>query len=124
MFPRSVECEDCGQMAVVRGYGRIEYDWPETTMAGQEAIIPAIICVRLTVDCPHCGVKSQEFFPNGAGRSHQRSAAAAAKVQVTAGAAVPSGPPYYFTRSGAGGDNRPMIRTEPQTSETTRRSRP
>ena len=25
-----------------------------------------------------CGVKSQEFFPNGAGRSHQRSAAAAA----------------------------------------------
>jgi hypothetical protein len=77
MFPRTIECEDCGQIAGVRGYGRIEYDWPETTTDGQEAAIPTIICVRLTVDCPHCGVKSQEFFPNGAARSHQRSTAAA-----------------------------------------------
>jgi hypothetical protein len=78
MFPRIVKCEDCGQIASVRGYGRIEYDWPEAATGGQESTIPTIICVRLTVDCPHCGVKSQEFFPNGAERSQQQSNAEAA----------------------------------------------
>jgi hypothetical protein len=76
MFPRNVQCEDCGQISVVRGYGRIEYDWPETTTGGQEATTPTINYVRLTIDCPHCGVKSQEFFPNGVARSRHRSAAA------------------------------------------------
>lgn len=65
MLPRSVTCHDCGQIAPVRGYGRVEYDWPETTTAGAETTTPTLLCVRLTVDCPCCGVKSQEFFPQG-----------------------------------------------------------
>jgi hypothetical protein len=64
VFPRSVKCEDCGQIAMVRGYGRIEYRWPETTKVGPEATTPTIDCIRLTIDCPRCGVKSQEFFPD------------------------------------------------------------
>jgi hypothetical protein len=64
MLPRSVICEDCGQIATVRGYGRIEYDWPETTTRGPKPTIPTITSVRLTIDCPCCGVKSQEFLPD------------------------------------------------------------
>jgi hypothetical protein len=77
MFPRNVKCQDCGQIAWVRGYGRIEYDWPETTNTGHESTIPTINCVRLTIDCPHCGVKPQEFFPHGysAGARHWASVA-------------------------------------------------
>jgi hypothetical protein len=64
MFPRIVKCEDCGKIASVRGYGRIEYDWPETTTPGRETTIPTINTIRVTVDCPCCGVKSQDYFPN------------------------------------------------------------
>jgi hypothetical protein len=49
---------------MVRGYGRVEYRWPETTNAGHEPTTPTIDCIRLTIDCPRCGVKTQEFFPD------------------------------------------------------------
>jgi hypothetical protein len=63
MFPRIVNCEDCGQIASVRGYGRIEYRWPERPNVGRESSTPTIDCIRLTVDCPTCGVKTQDFYP-------------------------------------------------------------
>ena len=63
MLPTSMQCEDCGQNAIVRGYGQIEYDWPETTTCGSAATTPIISRVRLTIDCPNCGEKKQEFFP-------------------------------------------------------------
>lgn len=72
MLPATVQCEDCGQKAIVRGYGRIEYDWPKTINSGNESTTPDISLVRLTIDCPNCGVKSQEFFPNPA-RPHRQS---------------------------------------------------
>src|SRR3954451_19380797 len=72
MFPRNVKCHDCGRISSVRGYGRIEYDWPETAAAGPEATIPTINCVRLTVDCPRCGVKSQNFYPDDSLRAERR----------------------------------------------------
>ena len=30
MFPHHVSCEECNESATVRGYGRLEYDWPDT----------------------------------------------------------------------------------------------
>jgi len=83
MFPRSVKCDDCGQIATVRGYGRIEYRWPETTNTGPEPTTPTIDCVRLTIDCPRCGVKSQEFFPNESSLVGWRSTASAAKFNAS-----------------------------------------
>ena len=58
---------------MVRGYGRIEYRWPETTKAGPEPTTPTIDCIRLTIDCPRCGVKSQEFFPDESSPAARRS---------------------------------------------------
>jgi hypothetical protein len=81
MFPRNVTCEDCGKLAFVRGYGRIEYDWPENTTPGHETSIPTINCVRLTIDCPHCGVKVQEFYPDETSASrHNRLLNAARRI--------------------------------------------
>ncbi len=65
MLPRSVPCEDCGETACVRAYGRVEYDWGEEgPEAGKIATMPHITMVRLTIDCPKCGVKTQEFRPS------------------------------------------------------------
>jgi hypothetical protein len=64
MIPETVYCEDCGQIAGVRGYGRVEYEWPKTARDGQVAANPVISSIRLTVDCPCCGVKSQDHCPN------------------------------------------------------------
>src|SRR4051812_29811365 len=76
MLPRSVICEDCGQNAEVRGFGRIEYDWPETAASDPGETTPTITCVRFTIDCPACGVKTQDFFPTGApAPSHHRAVA-------------------------------------------------
>ena len=83
MLPRSVICEDCGQIATVRGYGRIEYDWPETTTTGSETTTPTITCVRLTIDCPCCGVKPQEFFPTESSQAVESFTAAAARRDAT-----------------------------------------
>lgn len=60
MLPRSILCEDCGEKAVVRGYGRVEYAWDR---ADDGTTILEIRSVRLTVDCPACGVCVQEFVP-------------------------------------------------------------
>jgi hypothetical protein len=61
MVPKAIACEDCGRIATVRGYGRVEYEWPKTSNTGQVAAIPTINSIRLTVDCPVCGVKMQDF---------------------------------------------------------------
>jgi hypothetical protein len=70
MVPENVYCEDCGEIAGVRGYGRIEYDWPKTSVGGQVPVSPVISSIRLTIDCPHCGVKTQDFWPNDTRRSN------------------------------------------------------
>jgi hypothetical protein len=62
MLPKTVHCEQCDQKAKVCGYGRVEYDWPESD---DPAATPEIRCVRLIVDCPHCGLFDQDHFPNG-----------------------------------------------------------
>jgi endogenous inhibitor of DNA gyrase (YacG/DUF329 family) len=61
MLPHSVTCDECGKEALVRGYGRIEYDWDDTD---DPAAMPTIRMMRLTVDCPTCGLRVQEHFPN------------------------------------------------------------
>lgn len=62
MLPRIVFCEECGERAIVRGYGRVEYDWDQT---GPVATTLQIKVVRLTIDCPRCGVRVQEHRPAG-----------------------------------------------------------
>ncbi len=56
MLPRMISCEDCGESAHVRGYGRVEYSWRTPAEAEFKTI-------RLTIDCPRCGVKVQEHHP-------------------------------------------------------------
>jgi hypothetical protein len=101
MFPRIVNCEDCGQVASVRGYGRIQYDWPETTNSGHEATIPTIKCVRLTIDCPRCGVTSQEYFPEVPSPAPQRPKV----ISTTSGDATRRSLEVRFQRLGP--TNRP-----------------
>lgn len=60
MIPRTIYCEECGEEAVVRGYGRVEYDWNQDSDAAATVQIKA---VRLTIDCPRCGVRVQEHRP-------------------------------------------------------------
>jgi hypothetical protein len=62
VIPLTIVCEDCGSTAKVRGYGRVEYDWGEDQSRPTQVEIKSI---RLTVDCPTCGVKPQDFHPNG-----------------------------------------------------------
>ena len=57
MLPRKVACDECDKTAVVRGYGRVEYDWDQTEPV---ATLPKIKVIRLTVDCPTCGVRVQD----------------------------------------------------------------
>jgi hypothetical protein len=64
MVPKAVICEDCGHTAEVHSCGRIEYDWPKTTAGGSVATMPIINSIRLTIDCPKCGVKQQDFRPD------------------------------------------------------------
>lgn len=60
MLPRVVQCEECREIAVVRGYGRVEYAWDR---AEDGTTILEIRSVRLTVDCPACGVCVQDYVP-------------------------------------------------------------
>lgn len=62
MLPRAITCEECGERAIVRGYGRVEYDWDATDNV---ATTVQIKVVRLTLDCPRCGVRVQEHRPTG-----------------------------------------------------------
>jgi hypothetical protein len=75
-LPKAVICDECGAEARVRACGRVEYDWPKTPVDGQLATIPTIRWARLTVDCPHCGVKSQDVrigSLQSAGSGHSQS---------------------------------------------------
>jgi hypothetical protein len=60
MLPRTVVCENCGQKAYVRAYGRVVYD-----AAGPSQIVsePEIESINLTIDCPECGVLVQVYYP-------------------------------------------------------------
>ena len=60
MLPQWVICEECGEKSVVRGYGRVEFDW-----ANPGGPPPHLRSVRLTIDCPHCGVNGQDHYPDG-----------------------------------------------------------
>jgi DNA-directed RNA polymerase subunit RPC12/RpoP len=62
MLPRTVSCEECGERAIVRGYGRVEYTWHQTDHV---ATTLEIELVRVTIDCPTCGVRVQEHRPVG-----------------------------------------------------------
>ena len=59
MLPHIVSCEECGERATVRGYGRVEYEWDQT---GDISTLQFKV-VRLTIDCPRCGVRVQEHRP-------------------------------------------------------------
>jgi hypothetical protein len=67
VFPTTIECEDCGHSANVRGYGRVEYDWGDDQTLATQVEIKSI---RLTLDCPTCGIKTQDFHPD---REHSDS---------------------------------------------------
>lgn len=60
MLPQIVSCEECGESAIVRGYGRVEYKWDQTSHA---ATTLQIKMARLTIDCPRCGVRVQDHHP-------------------------------------------------------------
>ena len=59
MLPQSVTCEECGKNAYVRGYGRVVYDWD----AADDAL--TLRSVRLTIECPACGLRVQDHLPPG-----------------------------------------------------------
>jgi transposase len=61
MIPRTITCDECHETATVRGYGRVEYDWEEEEHGATALRIKA---VRLTIDCPNCGVVVQEHRPD------------------------------------------------------------
>lgn len=84
MLPETVICEDCGRNARVRACGRIEYDWPNPAIGGQVATMPTINSARLTIDCPRCGVKTQDFRPEDAADTApgQSAAGGPATIQV------------------------------------------
>ena len=70
MLPRSIPCEECGKTAIVRGYGRVVYDWNADgsnvggeNIGGNDTTALTIRSVRLTIDCPDCGLRVQEHRP-------------------------------------------------------------
>ncbi len=60
MLPRTVTCDECGHRAAVRGYGRVEHVWGPNHRV---STVLKIKVVRLTIDCPRCGVITQEHRP-------------------------------------------------------------
>jgi hypothetical protein len=73
MMPKTLQCEECGHIAKVRGYGRVEYAWPQS---GQAPGNLEITMIRMTIDCPECGIRTQDHYPRGT-RSDRRSRVAA-----------------------------------------------
>lgn len=78
MLPKFVSCDQCDQKATVRGYGRIEFDWPD---ADDPTAIPKIRSVRLSVDCPHCGLGVQDHYPLGQPADSRRAPSRAALLR-------------------------------------------
>jgi hypothetical protein len=75
VLPETLECEDCGRAARVRGYGRIEYGWPKDGQfpaSSDRLAMLDLIMVRLTIDCPRCGVRVQDYYPGGSSRPTNR----------------------------------------------------
>jgi hypothetical protein len=64
MLPEAITCEECGGAAKVRGYGRLTFSWETFSHQSQK---PVLKTIRLTIDCPECGVRAQEYAP-AAGR--------------------------------------------------------
>ena len=60
MLPESVQCEDCRKTAKVRGYGRLEY---RLNHDDHSSTVVELETIRLTIDCPICGVKAQDYAP-------------------------------------------------------------
>jgi endogenous inhibitor of DNA gyrase (YacG/DUF329 family) len=60
MLPRTIACAECGERAVVRGYGRVQFEWEPCDQGPRQLDIKAI---RLTTDCPKCGVSVQDYHP-------------------------------------------------------------
>jgi DNA-directed RNA polymerase subunit RPC12/RpoP len=60
VIPKNIQCEDCGRQTKVRGYGRIVYDWTDDR---HEPATLNVKMVHLTVDCPRCGVRIQQYYP-------------------------------------------------------------
>jgi hypothetical protein len=67
MLPQQITCDECHATARIRGCGRIEYDWPsDNELDARDPTQPPVIrSARLTVDCPTCGVRVQDHYPNG-----------------------------------------------------------
>jgi transcription elongation factor Elf1 len=78
MLPKSVSCDQCNEQATVRSYGRIEFDWPA---ADDPTATPKIRSVRLTVDCPHCGLRDQDHNPLGQPADSRRAPSRAALLR-------------------------------------------
>jgi len=60
MLPQAVVCEECGKTAEVRSYGRLEYDFDGDNNSPTALKLQT---VRLTIDCPQCGVRNQDHAP-------------------------------------------------------------
>ena len=56
MVPRKAICAGCGRVATIRAYNRVEYGWQPS---GQWELA----LVRVTIDCPKCGVNVQVQKP-------------------------------------------------------------
>jgi hypothetical protein len=62
MMPEKLTCEECGRKSKARGYGRVEYAWP--TIGNRRGNVE-ITMIRVTIDCPHCGIRTQDHYPPG-----------------------------------------------------------
>lgn len=60
MLPRTITCENCGEKAYTRAYGRVVY---ASGGPGQIVVEPEIETINLTIDCPRCGVFVQVYHP-------------------------------------------------------------
>jgi hypothetical protein len=57
MVPRTITCTDCGRVAIIRSYNRVEYNWLPSGRWG-------LALIRVLIDCPKCGVRVQSQKPS------------------------------------------------------------
>ena len=67
MMPKTLICDECGRTAKVRGYGRLEYAWPPGDHSNATL---EFLMIRLTIDCPRCGIRPQDHYPDGHAADH------------------------------------------------------